>query len=274
MDNREAIKKTIEKIAQLSKQPGNEWLLRELQSKWGCNSTSNGNSDSISNIERYLAIDYTIDEISSQIDYSFVQDEVLRIKLVSDWREMLRYRCSVRKHKPDFLEFCRYANLQAEGVVNYYCNVKYKNENGIRKACGLDEKANITYSNKLYLLKGFVPYSLRNNLYEKLYQARNIQSHRAVGSSKEHPWIQEQIKMSGLPIYKVGENLFINRYKCTFTEKLTYEEKYKLFLDNLKVAGVDYFTYEVKIWAASAPYDEVESTLGQLVEKIRENISK
>lgn len=197
MDNREAIKKTIEKIAQLSKQPGNEWLLRELQSKWGCNSTSNGNSDSISNIERYLAIDYTIDEISSQIDYSFVQDEVLRIKLVSDWREMLRYRCSVRKHKPDFLEFCRYANLQAEGIVNYYCYAKYPSEEELKNKCNeyadlsTDEKdpryfckvrgESATYNNKLNLIRveTNLAKSVAYSLSQEIYQARNLQSHRS-----------------------------------------------------------------------------------------------
>ncbi len=102
MDNREAIIKTIDKIAQLSKQPGNKWLLDELRSKWGDTNSTTYNNDSISNIERYLAIDYNIDEMATQIDYSFVKDEVLRLKLETDWREMLRYRCGVRKHEPDF----------------------------------------------------------------------------------------------------------------------------------------------------------------------------
>lgn len=272
MDNREAIKKTIEKIAQLSKQPGNEWLLRELQSKWGSSNPNAERGDSISNIEKYLAIDYDIDDMASQIDYSFVQNEVLRIKLESDWREMLRYRCGVRKHEPDFLEFCRFANLQAEGVVNYYCYVKYPTESGLRRACGIDEVTNITYGRKLSLLKGFIPYSVRNFLYEKLYQARNIQSHRLVEGMKTHPWVQKQIKESGLPVYKVGENMFIDRFKCTLSEKLTFEDRYNDFLDELKNAGVDYFAYEVKIWAVSAPYDEVESALVQLVERTKANI--
>lgn len=201
MDNREAIKKTIEKIAQLSKQPGNEWLLRELQSKWGSSHQNAERGDSISNIEKYLAIDYEIDDIASQIDYSFVQNEVLRIKLESDWREMLRYRCGVRKHEPDFMEFCRFANLQAEGIVNYYCYTKYPTEEELRYKCneysGLatDEKdpryyckvkgEGVTYNNKLNLIrvetnlaKGVV-YSLS----QEIYQARNVQSHRSTVSS-------------------------------------------------------------------------------------------
>lgn len=93
----------IDKIEQYARMPGNEWLLHELQRRFG-NSASNPD---IQRIEKYLALDYTIDSVSERIDYSFVIDEVLRMKLVSDWREMLRYRCYVRKHKPDFMEFCR-----------------------------------------------------------------------------------------------------------------------------------------------------------------------
>ena len=53
-----------------------------------------------------------------------------------------------------------------------------------------------------------------------------------------------------------------------------YEERFSVFLENLKDAGIDYLTYEVKIWAISSPYNEVENSLCQLVEKIRENIEK
>lgn len=211
MNNRDAILKTIDKIAQLSKLPENEWLLRELQSKWGCITTAIGNSDSISNIEKYLAIDYDIDEISSQIDYSFVQDEVLRIKLESDWREMLRYRCGVRKHERDFLEFCRYANLQAEGIVNYYCYTKYPTDEDLKIKCNDynrmadDDKdpryyckvkgESATYNNKLNLIK--VETNLASSvtyvLSQEIYQARNIQSHRSLlpndKSDKLQAWL-------------------------------------------------------------------------------------
>lgn len=274
MDNRDAIIKTIDKIAQLSKRPENKWLLDELRSKWGYTNPPTCDNDSISNIERYLAIDYNIDEMAIQIDYSFVKDKVLRLKLEADWREMLRYRCGVRKHEPDFLEFCRYANLQAEGIINYYCHIQYGSEASLKRACGINEDKNVTYYSKIKLLKGFVPYSIRNFLYEKLYQARNIQSHRGVEIGEKHAWIQEQTRKSGLPVHRVGENLFVDRYKCTVSESLMYEERYNDFIENLKNAGIDYLTYEAKIWAKSSPYDEVENSLCQLVAKIKENIKK
>ena len=228
MDNREAIIKTIDKIAQLSKQPGNEWLHRELQTRWGCANPICGNNDMISNIERYLAIDYTIDEMATQIDYSFVKDEVLRLKLEADWREMLRYRCGVRKHEPDFLEFCRYANLQAEGIVNHYCYTKYSTEEELRNKCnGYFEEAvdardpkfyckvrgeYVSYINKLNLIT--VETSLSRNvtysLSQEIYQARNVQSHRSLLSyDKDEKSEKLQMWLSKSPYEEVEKILII-----------------------------------------------------------------
>lgn len=239
MDNREAIKKTIEKIAQLSKQPENEWLLRELQSKWGCINPYADRGDSISNIEKYLAIDYDIDDMASRIDYSFVQDKVLRIKLESDWREMLRYRCGVRKHEPDFLEFCRFANLQAEGIVNYYCYTKYPTEEELKNKCNeysdlaTEEKdprhfcrvrgEYATYNNKLNLIRSEtnLAKSVIYSLSQEIYKARNLQSHRSSLSSTS------------------GDKI----------EKLT-------------------------AWLAETPYEEVEQVLSALVTTIKNALAE
>ena len=239
MDNREAIKKTIEKIAQLSRLPGNEWLLRELRSKWGSMPDGNDNSDSITNIERYLAIDYNIDEISAKIDYGFVQDEVLRIKLESDWREMLRYRCGVRKHERDFLEFCRYANLQAEGIVNYYCYTKYPTEEDLKNKCNeyysqateiKDPRSycavkgeSASYNNKLNMIRveANLPLSAVITLFQDIYQARNLQSHRSSLTSEK-------------------------------TDKIE----------------------KLQAWLAKTPYDEVEQVLGTLVAVIKNALTE
>jgi len=201
MNNRDSIIKVIDKISQLSKQPGNEWLHEELCHRWGYHNTSTNSNDSITKIEKYLAIDYRIDEIATQIDYSFVRNEMLRMKLEADWREMLRYRCSVRKHSPDFYEFCRYVNLQAEGIVNYYCYTKYHSEEDLVRACN-DYNAELTnesdsnnprkyckvkgekasYNNKLCLLR--IETNLKGSdsfmLNKRIYPARNEQSHRSI----------------------------------------------------------------------------------------------
>ena len=127
---RDNILSHVDKIEQFARQPGNEWLLQDLMRRFG--------SDKIKQIEKYLALDYAIDEIAIGIDYSFVKDDILRIKLISDWREMLRYRCGVRQHKINFGEFCKFAHFQAEGMLNYYhyqrgmsneCDIEWFNTN-------------------------------------------------------------------------------------------------------------------------------------------------
>ena len=124
----------IDKIEQFARQPGNEWLLVELIRRFN----SDNNIAEIKHIRKYLALDYAIDTVAIGLDYSFVNDDILRMKLISDWREMLRYRCGVRQHKINYYEFCKYAHFQAEGMINYYhyqrrasneCDVEWFNAN-------------------------------------------------------------------------------------------------------------------------------------------------
>lgn len=80
----------------------------------------------ISKIEEYLALDRKLDDISpaetkyKEVTYSFIKDVAVRDMLVSDFREMMRYRYGTRSHKADFMEFCKYAHFQLEGLVNYF----------------------------------------------------------------------------------------------------------------------------------------------------------
>ena len=82
-------------------------------------SGSDGTSKDIQKIERYLSLDFKLDE-ADLIDYSFITNEKVHQQLLSDYREMLRYQFGTRSHKVDFLEFCRFAHLQTEMLINYY----------------------------------------------------------------------------------------------------------------------------------------------------------
>ena len=113
--NRKAILDHIDKIEQYAKT--DPWLMSELRRRFG-----GGNDEPILRVEKYLGLDYALDSAESMIDYSYVTDKYIRNQLESDFREMLRYRYGVRSHKIDFDEFCRYAHLQAEALVNYYYN--------------------------------------------------------------------------------------------------------------------------------------------------------
>lgn len=79
-----------------------------------------GNNDKIDQIEKYLGLDYSVDAQNSVVDYSYIKDEKVKNQLISDNREMMRFRYGTRYHEIDFDEFCRFAHLQAEMLLNYY----------------------------------------------------------------------------------------------------------------------------------------------------------
>lgn len=142
MDNRDAILKTIDKIAQLSKRPGNEWLFEELKRKWGESNTEQSTTDSerIKEIHDYLLLDNWTEQIYSVAGYDYVdmpEKPSFREKMVSDWREMKRYRYGIANRPISYVDFCSHAHFQAEGIVNYYhykikdgvCDIDWFNEN-------------------------------------------------------------------------------------------------------------------------------------------------
>ena len=269
----------IDKIEQFARQPGNEWLLIELEKRFGKGDIPAGASLSCKNIEHYLALDYSIDDIASKIDYSFIEDNMLRMKLVSDWREMLRYRCYVRKHRPDFLEFCRYANLQAEGVTNYYCGYKYPTDEELHTACKVDADKSITYFNKLLLLNRnkVISYSEKEFFYKKLYAVRNLQSHRGATTlsdyvDKARPILIDLIKQYALPTK--GDMSLLDSYTLFTEKKEMYEQAFEKFKQDLKRYNIDYSRYEVLYWCQQTPYEEVEAKLESIVSKIRNSLSK
>ena len=88
----------------------------------------------VGKIEQYLGLDYRLDTIATtdtiyqQLDYSFIQSTAVKDMLVSDFREMMRYRYGTRSHKADFTEFCKYAHYQLEELVNYFMEAWSLNE--------------------------------------------------------------------------------------------------------------------------------------------------
>ena len=116
----EKLKTTIKLIVQLSKE--NPEFYTELCKALGIGSTPNTISSDkrIEHIEKYLGLDYYVDSQQSIIDYSFIMEPEVRAQLISDNREMMRFRYGTRYHSICFDEFCRYAHLQAEMLLNYF----------------------------------------------------------------------------------------------------------------------------------------------------------
>ena len=73
----------------------------------------------IKDIEKCLGIDFQFDE-QKQIDYNFIDDALIRDKINAYYREMLRYQFGTRNHKVCFGEFCRFATIQLEFMLNYF----------------------------------------------------------------------------------------------------------------------------------------------------------
>lgn len=119
---KENLIKLLELIKEISNQPENDWFKSNLiklfiKSNELQNHYSQGALEAkINLIHKYLLID-----VKDLIDYSFF-DEPAREQLFRDNLEMMRYEKGTPNHKIDFGEFCRYAHLQAEELINYFLN--------------------------------------------------------------------------------------------------------------------------------------------------------
>lgn len=131
--NKDQLEALLKFIDQLGQNPDNAWFVERIKEKYDTKSqkytTDKNNMHTeidvdrlrirISNIEKYLGLDFGTDTTNSIIDYSRISDTDARNQLESDNREMLRYRYGTRSHKVDFCEFCKYAHFQAEMLLNY-----------------------------------------------------------------------------------------------------------------------------------------------------------
>lgn len=131
---KENLEKFIEFIDKVANEPGNESFRNSLISVITKN-IRNSNHEAIYSVEKkliaietYLAIHY--DNIIEYSDFEIhLKDQLLR-----DCIEMCRYQNGTPNHKIDYGEFCRYAHLQAEEMINYLLlkvtnsNIKYVEE--------------------------------------------------------------------------------------------------------------------------------------------------
>lgn len=121
------VKEVLRKVELLCEQ--NPEFAAALRNKLGVTVASSPvpvQDERVEKIANYLGLDYKLDTISPsetmyhELDYSFIKDSAVRDTLVSDFREMMRYRYGTRTHKADFMEFCKYAHFQLEGLINYF----------------------------------------------------------------------------------------------------------------------------------------------------------
>lgn len=253
-------KNLLDKLDQLTQ--NDPELRKELGKRYGGGDVV----EKIKNIEKYLGLDFSIDKIDSIIDYSYIEDEYVRCQLISDNREMLRYRYGTRNHKIDFLEFCRYAHMQAEMLVNYYFDKEYKGDiEKITTAIDYQYKtetttlSSINYISKCIHLKK--KFNIKGSILENLAKARNIQSHRSVDNNDIDLSYLEVIKKSGLYLNYDKDDFNWSKIQIDANQKNTYDTIYN--------KDEKYKNYQINLWISKQPYDSVIETLKVLSEKVR-----
>lgn len=268
----EKLKATIEKIVLLARQ--NSEFNQELRKALGFSQRVSISSDEkrVEHIEKYLGLDYYVDSKESITDYSFIYVPDVRAQLTSDNREMMRFRYGTRNHKIDFYEFCRYAQLQAEMLLNFYYEQKdtsmeeiknhIANYNSTFKTTdNYSSLSSIPFTAKLWAYKNEFELFKFIDIWLNIKETRNELSHRSpdnINLSIE----KYRKKLISLHI-PLKQNGAINIYKVNNDVEL------KRIYDNNKK---DCQTYNYLIWVNSKPYDEIIGAINTLAESVRDNL--
>ena len=271
----EKLKTTIKLIVQLSKE--NPEFYTEICKALGIASTPNTISPSdkrIEQIEKYLGLDYYVDSQQSIIDYSFIMEPEVRAQLISDNREMMRFRYGTRYHSICFDEFCRYAHLQAEMLLNYFFDqvnsnikaiidhIKKYNPTALFKD-KVKSLGDISYNSKLWAFKAefsmdYETYSILDNI----RRIRNESSHRSL--DKEEKSIHDYKKLlvnMGMPLKSNGD---VDFYKLE-------EGSQKMNVYNSMVKNVDWYKdYKYLIWLHEESFEKVINAIEELQLVVKE----
>ena len=273
----EKLKTTINKIVQLSKQ--NPEFNAELRRALGIGTSANSvvSSDKrIEHIEKYLGLDYYVDNQKSIIDYSFIQEPEVRAQLISDNREMMRFRYGTRYHAISFDEFCRYAHLQAEMLLNYFYDKKEDTLDKIiehikkyNPTAYISDKTNslggIAYNVKLWAFnKEFNLDYITNNILDYIRKVRNDSSHRSPESEEKsiHDNRKKLVNF-GMPLMANGD---VDYFKLE-------EGSVKMNLYNNMIKNQDWYKdYKYFLWVHEKSYESVMSAIEELKKSVRENL--
>lgn len=226
-------------VKEIANLPGNEWFKNQLSENFHSNSIKKdtdeitflfGDSENLEKkvnlIRSYLAID-----LQNLIDYSQLE-EPSREQLFRDCIEMCRFEKGTPNHKKNFGEFCRYAHLQAEEMINYifikvsgndvdlvdnYLKEKNQNYKPSKKPTSI---FHIPYKTKLTAFKDFV--SLDKKALGHLYflnDFRNELSHRSSLSEAN-----DDKTLQGFELNRFSEAGFVDFKKLTVDQSKIYNE--------------------------------------------------
>lgn len=169
----------------------------------------------VKHIEMCLGIDFKLDEILEPVKYDFIKDDFIRDSAYAYYREMLRYQFGTRNHKICFGEFCRFATIQIEFLLNYF----------------------FTSEKHLELIREELE-KIANNQYEKAYNSWKEKS-------EDYEVEPEPIKMN------FENEVFANKEK--YIPEISLGKKCKIFYDTFlnKVKIGNNFISFVSNWTAN-----------------------
>lgn len=217
MTEKEDLEYLLKLLAEIKKEGGNEWFWDKLNNSYLAETAHNkdfyiGIAKNVESIKKYLLID-----VIPLIDYSDIEDKVVREQLERDCVEMGKYRLGKINDRIKFDEFCRYAHLQAEELINYFFSKKYGRIEKIVTAIQANNEhykpVTIPFTlNSIQYFTKLVAYKSISNIEFSTYsillflnEFRNEMSHRNSMSLKNEEKILIQFKERGFK-----ENQFID----------------------------------------------------------------
>lgn len=277
--NKENLKKLLNFLnTEIIHRPENRWFVDELRKSLPRDSSNENRTDSptMAKIEKYLALDYKLDESKTVLDYSSIKNEYLRECFEADCREMLRFRFGLRGHRIDFGEFCRFAQIQAERLLNVY----YQSKGSLPQICSyikrFNTKANglencktldsINYSVKLWAYN--TEYSLKPlyDILDKVRKVRNTHSHGSA-QSEDEKFFQSHYTM----LLQAGYPL---RSDCSvdWSSLNKDESKNEIYTNTIKDTP-EHKRYIDLCWQRRQPFDEVIMALEVLILHVSSHIN-
>ncbi|MBQ7855266.1 MAG: hypothetical protein IJ352_09660 [Muribaculaceae bacterium] len=259
------LKATLEKVVLLAKN-NNEF---DSDLRKALNMSTSISDQQINHIQKYLGLDYFTDTKDSIIDYSYITIPEIKDILISDNREMMRHRYGTRYHKTDFHEFCRYAHLQVEMLINYYFDIvnnsdfnkivnHIKEFNPKAKINDIKSFSEIPFTTKLWAF--CKENKIDSGIFLHIKTARNNISHRAYSDDTFNVFeYQNTLINANFKLNKDGEVTWID-WKNKSMEAITKTEDFK--------------KYKYIIWVQTTPFDSIIESIKNISDKIFNKISK
>ena len=271
--NKKELDRIVAFVKAVKELPGNEEFIANLREALEMNYSVAQmplKSEKIDAIEKYLGLDYSLDDSITIVDYSFVIDHRVRAQLESDCREMMRYRYGTRGHKIDFMEFCRYVQLQAEMLLNYYYDIRFESQDDLLLHLkGLSnnniELKTISYASMLYGFKN--EHNWKDQMLDLVREVRNSQSHRAINGDS-YELILSKCR-AFVDKFKANNKIFLST-KGLGWQQLYIEEA--LASEFNKELGMDKNTFNRQMknlyFVESTPYNGIIDSLTELALRI------